>query len=60
MPDVVNAFVYGDEAINLLQPLYLIPALAVVNMKLKEVCAYLCLFWFIITCLGLYFIPSFL
>jgi short-chain fatty acids transporter len=62
LPNVINAFVYGDEATNLLQPLYLIPALAVVNMKLKEVwgyCAYLCLFWFILTCLGLYFIPFF-
>jgi short-chain fatty acids transporter len=60
IPNVVNAFVYGDEATNLLQPLYLIPALAVVNMKLKEVwgyCAYLCLFWFVITCFGLYYIP---
>jgi short-chain fatty acids transporter len=62
LPTVINAFVYGDEATNLLQPLYLIPALAVVNMKLKEVwgyCAYLCVFWFILTALGLYFIPMF-
>jgi short-chain fatty acids transporter len=62
LPTVINAFVYGDEATNLLQPLYLIPALAVVNMKLKEVwgyCAYLCVFWFILTALGLYFIPAF-
>ena len=27
--DVINAFVYGDECTNLLQPLYLIPMLAV-------------------------------
>jgi short-chain fatty acids transporter len=59
--DCVNAFVYGDECTNLLQPLYLIPALAVVNGKLKDVwgyCAYICVFWFVITCLGLYFIPA--
>ncbi|MEA4813646.1 MAG: TIGR00366 family protein [Oscillospiraceae bacterium] len=63
IPDCINAFVYGDEATNLLQPLYLIPALAVVNGKLKEVwgyCAYIFVFWFIITCLGLYFIPEIL
>ena len=63
LPDVINAFVYGDECTNLLQPLYLIPALAVVNMKLKEVwgyCAYICVFWFTITCFGLYFIPMFM
>jgi short-chain fatty acids transporter len=62
LPNVINAFVYGDECTNLLQPLYLIPALAVVNMKLKEVwgyCAYICVFWFVITCFGLYFIPMF-
>ncbi|MCR4673065.1 MAG: TIGR00366 family protein [Lachnospiraceae bacterium] len=60
-PDILNAFVYGDEATNLLQPLYLIPALAVVNMKLKEVwgyCAYLFVIWFIITCIGLYILPG--
>ena len=60
-PDILNAFVYGDEATNLLQPLYLIPALAVVNMKLKEVwgyCAYLFVIWFIITCIGLYVLPG--
>jgi short-chain fatty acids transporter len=59
---VINGFVYGDETTNLLQPLYLIPALAVVNMKLKEVwgyCAYLCVFWVILISLGLYFVPLF-
>lgn len=60
LPDVINAFVYGDEATNLLQPLYVIPALAVVNMKLKDVWGYMAfiwLFWFIVTVLGLYIIP---
>ena len=63
IPDCVNAFVYGDEATNMLQPLYLIPALAVVNIKLKDVwgyCAYIFVFWFIITCIGLYVIPGLL
>jgi short-chain fatty acids transporter len=62
LPTVINAFVYGDETTNLLQPLYLIPALAVVNMKLKDVwgyCAYLCVFWIILIALGLYFVPMF-
>lgn len=60
IPNIVNAFCYGDEATNLLQPLYLIPALAVVNVPLKKVwgyCAYIFVVWFIITCLGLYFLP---
>ena len=57
---VINAFVYGDEATNLLQPLYVIPALAIVDMKLKDVwgfMAFIWIFWTAITCLGLYFIP---
>jgi len=57
---VINAFVYGDEATNLLQPLYVIPALSVVGMKLKDVwgfMAFIWVFWTIITCFGLYFIP---
>ena len=57
---VINAFVFGDEATNLLQPLYLIPALSVVGMKLKDAwgfCAFIWLFWLILTCLGLYFVP---
>ena len=58
----LNAFVLGDECTNLLQPLYVIPALSVVGMKLKDVwgfMAFICVFWIIITCLGLYFIPMF-
>lgn len=61
--DVINAFVYGDEATNLLQPLYLIPALSVVGMKLKDAwgfCAFIWVFWTIICSLGLYFIPMLL
>lgn len=63
IPDVVNAFVYGDEATNLLQPLYVIPALSVVGMKLKDVWGYMAfiwIFWLIITSIGLVLIPSFL
>ena len=59
----LNAFVYGDEATNLLQPLYVIPALAVVGMKLKDVwgfMAFICVFWIVIVCLGLYFLPMFI
>ena len=58
----VNGFVLGDECTNLLQPLYVIPALSVVGMKLKDVwgfMAFICVFWVVITCLGLYFIPMF-
>jgi len=59
----LNAFVYGDECTNLLQPLYVIPALSVVGMKLKDVwgfMAFICVFWVVITCAGLYFIPMFI
>lgn len=59
----LNAFVYGDECTNLLQPLYVIPALSVVGMKLKDVwgfMAFICVFWIVIVCLGLYFIPMFI
>jgi short-chain fatty acids transporter len=62
MPVLLNAFVYGDEATNLIQPLYVIPALALVNMKLKEVwgfMAFIWLIWFIVTSIGLLFIPRF-
>lgn len=60
---VINAFVYGDEATNLLQPLYIIPALSVVNMKLKDVWGYMAfiwVFWLVITIVGLYLIPFFI
>ena len=59
----LNAFVYGDECTNLLQPLYVIPALSVVGMKLKDVwgfMAFICVFWIVIVSLGLYFIPALL
>ena len=56
----LNAFVYGDECTNLIQPLYMIPALAVVGMKLRDVwgfMAFICVFWIVVACLGLYFLP---
>ena len=62
VPHVINAFVYGDEATNLLQPLYVIPALSVVGMKLKDVWGYMAfiwLFWCIATTLGLLIVPMF-
>lgn len=60
IPYVMNAFVAGDEVTNLLQPLYLIPALALVGMKLKEAwgfCAFLCSFWLIAGCILFYALP---
>ena len=60
MPYVMNAFVAGDEVTNLLQPLYLIPALALVGMKLKEawgLCAFLCAFWLLFMGVGFYILP---
>lgn len=62
VPHVINAFIYGDEATNLLQPLYIIPALAIVRMKLKDVWGYMAfiwLFWFVFTTIGLLLLPLF-
>ena len=58
---VINAFVYGDEATNLLQPLYILPALALVNAKLKDVwgiMAFVWFFWTIFTILGFAIVPG--
>jgi short-chain fatty acids transporter len=60
IPWVINAFVAGDECTNLLQPLYLIPALAIVGMKLKDawgVCAFVCAFWLLTACVSFYILP---
>ncbi len=62
LPLVMNAFVHGDEATNLIQPLYVIPALALVGMKLKEVwgfMAFICMFWMVIVTAGLLILPKF-
>ncbi|MBU2960071.1 TIGR00366 family protein [Citreicella sp. C3M06] len=45
LPLIINAFVYGDQATNLLQPLYVIPALAVVGMRLRDVWGYMAFLW---------------
>lgn len=61
LPTVVSAFMYGDEATNLIQPLYIIPALSLVNMKLKQVwglMAFIWLLWFIATTVGLLVLPA--
>ena len=63
LANCLNAFVYGDECTNLIQPLYMIPALAVVGMKLRDVwgfMAFICVFWVVIASLGLYFVPMFM
>lgn len=60
---VIKAFVYGDEATNLLQPLYIIPALALVNVKLKDVwgiMAFVWFFWTVFTILGFAIVPGIL
>ena len=44
-------------------PQNVIPALSVVGMKLKDIwgfMAFICVFWIIIVCLGLYFLPMIL
>lgn len=58
---VINAFVYGDQATNLLQPLYVIPALAVVGMRLKDVWGYMAFLWciwFVVTSAALLIVPK--
>ncbi len=59
-PTMVSAFMFGDEATNLLQPLYIIPALSLVNMKLKQawgLMAFIWFLWFIATSIGLVVLP---
>jgi short-chain fatty acids transporter len=63
IPLILNAFVQGDEVTNLLQPLFVIPALALVGMKLKEVwgfMAFICMFWLAIGTVGLIVLPKIL
>lgn len=63
MPSIVTAFMLGDEATNLIQPLYIIPALALVDIKLKKVwgfMAFIWFIWFIVTTIGLLFLPAIL
>ena len=63
LPLIMNAFVAGDEVTNLLQPLYVIPALALVGMKLKEVwgfMAFICTFWLVIASIGFVVLPKIL
>jgi short-chain fatty acids transporter len=63
MPTIVNAFILGDEATNLIQPLYVIPALSLVGMKLKSVWGFMAFIWFvwaIVTSVGLLILPSIL
>lgn len=61
LPTVINAFVYGDEVTNLIQPLYVIPVLSLVNMKLKHVwgfMAFICVLWMIVTTICLLILPN--
>jgi short-chain fatty acids transporter len=63
IPTVVSAFMLGDEATNLIQPLYIIPALALVDMKLKNawgLMAFIWFMWFIVTSIGLVVFPMIL
>jgi short-chain fatty acids transporter len=63
MPSIVTAFMLGDEATNLIQPLYIIPALALVDIELKKVwgfMAFIWFIWFIATTIGLIALPSLL
>ncbi len=63
MPSIVTAFMLGDEATNLIQPLYIIPALALVDIKLKKVwgfMAFIWFMWFVATTIGLIVLPMIL
>lgn len=61
IPLIMNAFVHGDEVTNLIQPLYVIPALAIVGMKLKDVwgfMAFISMFWTGAAIIGFYILPK--
>ncbi len=63
IPTVVTGFMLGDEATNLIQPLYIIPALALVDMKLKDawgLMAFIWFMWFVVTVIGLIALPMIL
>lgn len=47
IPTIASAFMFGDEATNLLQPLYIIPALALVKMELKQAWGLMAFLWFV-------------
>ncbi len=58
---IADAFMLGDEGTNLLQPFYVIPALSVLGMKLKDIYGYMMfmwVIWFVITCVCLYILPG--
>ncbi len=60
IPTIISAFMFGDEATNLIQPLYIIPALALVDMKLKDAwgfMAFIWFCWFIATTIGFLILP---
>jgi short-chain fatty acids transporter len=61
IPTIATSFMLGDEATNLLQPLYIIPALALVKMELKDawgMMAFIWFGWFIVTSIALLILPG--
>jgi short-chain fatty acids transporter len=61
IPTIATSFMLGDEATNLLQPLYIIPALALVKMELKDawgMMAFIWFGWFIVTMISLLILPG--
>ncbi|PKM89608.1 MAG: serine--pyruvate aminotransferase [Firmicutes bacterium HGW-Firmicutes-12] len=60
---IVSAFMLGDEATNLINPLFVLPALALVNLEIKHIwgfMAFICLIWMIVTSIGLLVLPGIL
>lgn len=60
---IVSAFMLGDEATNLINPLFVLPALALVNLEIKHIwgfMAFICLIWMIISAIGLLVLPGIL
>lgn len=63
IPTIASSFMLGDEATNLLQPLYIIPALALVKMELKDAWGMMAFIWFgwiIVTSICLLVLPGIL
>ncbi len=61
IPTMITAFCHGDECTNLINPLYMIPAIAMVKLKLKDVwgfMAFYSLIWIIVAILAFLTLPT--
>jgi short-chain fatty acids transporter len=60
LPYVINAYSLGDVATNMIQPFWALPILGAFKLKFQEILPYqvmLMVVYYIVICLGLYFLP---